>query len=164
LYKANFASFSNWKFILGIALDWSEIALEDGFITVTADKAKTGSRRLVPIYQNLQAWLTPYFKKRGKVVPFENIPKQLGRLAKDTGMKWKKNALRHSFISYRLAEVQDTAKVALEAGNSPQMIFKHYRELVRPVEAKKWFAIEQADGFQGWRGHAEPRRTTNALD
>jgi hypothetical protein len=34
------------------------------------------------------------------------------------------------------------AQVALEAGNSPQMIFQHYRELMRPKEAKAWFAIE----------------------
>lgn len=34
-------------------------------------------------------------------------------------VKWKKNALRHSFISYRVAETQDVPKVALEAGNSP---------------------------------------------
>ena len=54
---------------------------------------------------------------------------------------WKHNALRHSFISYRVADIQNVAQVALEAGNSPQMIFKHYRELVRPAEAKAWFAI-----------------------
>jgi hypothetical protein len=34
--------------------------------------------------------------------------------------------------------------VALEAGNSPQMIFRHYRELVRPVDAEKWFGITPA--------------------
>ena len=55
--------------------------------------------------------------------------------------QWKKNALRHSFISYRVAETQDVAQVALEAGNSPQIIFQHYRELVRLKEAKRWFAI-----------------------
>ena len=54
---------------------------------------------------------------------------------------WKRNALRHSYISYRVAEKQDVAKVSLEAGNSPQMIFQHYRELVQPKEAKAWFAI-----------------------
>jgi len=54
---------------------------------------------------------------------------------------WKHNALRHSFISYRVAQTQDVAKVSLEAGNSPQMIFKHYRELVRPQAAKEWFSI-----------------------
>jgi hypothetical protein len=31
--------------------------------------------------------------------------------------------------------------VALEAGNSPQNIFQHYRELVRPKDAKSWFSI-----------------------
>jgi hypothetical protein len=57
---------------------------------------------------------------------------------------WKNNGLRHSFISYRLAEIQNTAQVALEAGNSPQMIFRHYRELVRPVDAEKWFVVTPA--------------------
>ena len=57
---------------------------------------------------------------------------------------WKNNGLRHSFISYRLAAVQNTAQVALEAGNSPQMIFQHYRELVRPMDAEKWFAVTPA--------------------
>jgi hypothetical protein len=54
---------------------------------------------------------------------------------------------RHSFISYRLADVQAAAKVALEAGNSPQIIFHHYRELVRPKDAKSRFSI--APGTDG---------------
>ena len=57
---------------------------------------------------------------------------------------WKKNALRHSYISYRVAEVQDVPKVALEAGNSGQMIFQHYRELVQAKDAKEWFGIMPA--------------------
>ena len=32
-------------------------------------------------------------------------------------------------------------QVVLEAGNSPQMIFQHYRELVTEKEAKAWFGI-----------------------
>ena len=58
------------------------------------------------------------------------------------GFPWKHNALRHSFISYRVAAIQNVNQVALEAGNSPQMIFRHYRELVRPADAKAWFGIE----------------------
>ena len=61
--------------------------------------------------------------------------------AKAAGFSWKRNALRHSFCSYRLAQTQDAARVALEAGNSPQMLFQHYRELVTPKDAKRWFAI-----------------------
>ena len=51
--------------------------------------------------------------------------------------------LQHQ-IRYRVAKTQDVAKVSLEAGNSPQMIFKHYRELVQPDAAKAWFAIMPA--------------------
>jgi hypothetical protein len=35
---------------------------------------------------------------------------------------WKRNGLRHSFISYRIAPVKNENTVSLEAGNSPQMI------------------------------------------
>ena len=56
-------------------------------------------------------------------------------------VEWRPNALRHSFCSYRLAQIKNTAEVALEAGNSPQMIFQHYRELVTPDDAVKWFSI-----------------------
>ena len=61
-------------------------------------------------------------------------------------MRWPKNGLRHSYASYRLAQCQDAAKVALEMGNSPSMIFRHYRELVMPQDASAWWNIcpEQA--------------------
>ena len=47
-----------------------------------------------------------------------------GRAASKADLSWKANALRHSFISYRLAQTKDMAAVALEAGNSPTMIFR----------------------------------------
>ncbi len=54
--------------------------------------------------------------------------------------------LRDSFISYRIAIVQSADQVALEAGNSASIIFKHYRELTTPEVAEKWFAILPKDG------------------
>ena len=38
-------------------------------------------------------------------------------------------------------QVQNVTQVGLEAGNSPKMIFSNYRELVKPAQAAKWFAI-----------------------
>ena len=38
-------------------------------------------------------------------------------------------------------EIQDVNRVALEAGNSPQMIFRYYRELATPEQARTWFSI-----------------------
>ena len=57
------------------------------------------------------------------------------------GFAWKHNALRHSFISYRVAQIQNVAQVALEAGNSPRMVFSNYRELLRTPDAEKSFGI-----------------------
>jgi integrase len=123
-------------------LDWCEVNIARRFIEVKASKSKTASRRLAPVPDNLAAWLTRHSRTSGPVAPFANMSKQLTEvLAPIAGVKWKHNGLRHSFISYRVAVVQDVGKVALEAGNSPQMIFKHYRELVTPDEAKDWFSI-----------------------
>ena len=60
--------------------------------------------------------------------------------------KWKHNGLRHSFVSYRLAELRDIAKVSDEAGNSPQMILKHYRQLVTKTAATDWFSVSPKEG------------------
>ena len=124
-------------------MDWKDIDLASSLITVGADKAKTRSRRLVPILPNLAAWLRPYAGKTGPVWTGTENDLQDARAAtvQKSETPWKDNAARHSFISYRLAEVQDVAKVALEAGNSPAVIFKHYRELVKPDAAKTWFAV-----------------------
>jgi len=122
-------------------LDWSEIDLDDGFIEVKAIKSKTGERRLVPIYDNLKKCLLTYHQKTGKVVAYANINKQLAKVARRAGIKWKHNALRHSYISYRVAECADIPRVADEAGNSPQMIRQHYLRRVKPALAAQWFGI-----------------------
>jgi len=65
-------------------------------------------------------------------------------LASKSGVPWKHNGLRHSYISYRVAETKNVYQTSLEAGNSPQMIFKHYRQLVTETTAKDWFSIVPA--------------------
>ena len=141
-------------------LDWREVNLAERHIEIKARNAKTAARRLAPITDNLAAWLAPYRKESGQVTGVDSwwnqIPKaveainaQRQQRASQAGKNfppeqsfvWKHNALRHSFISYRLAAIKNTAEVALEAGNTPQMIFKHYRQLVTEAEAKKWFAL-----------------------
>lgn len=133
-------------------LDWSEIHLVEGHIEVKARKAKTGSRRNAPLPPNLAAWLAPYANSTGPVTPFVNMVSQINwlvegvnKLRKQRGhktpMRWKHNGLRHSFASYRTAHIKDVAQVALECGNTPTMIFKHYRQVVTEAEARKWFAI-----------------------
>ena len=66
--------------------------------------------------------------------------------------RWPNNALRHSFVSYRVAQSQNVAQTALEAGNSPAMIFENYRELVTKEEAARWFSI-----YHQHKGNADER-------
>jgi integrase len=122
-------------------LEWPEIMWEQSFIEIKARKAKTKARRLVPLLPNLRAWLEPYRRKFGFVCHLPNTPCRLSCLGEKAGCGWRQNALRHSYASYRLAAVQDAPRVALEMGNSPEKLFRHYRELVTPAAAKRWFNI-----------------------
>jgi integrase len=130
-------------------LDWREVDLVQGHVEVTAANAKTASRRLAPLPENLKAWLAPLHRKTGRVFELSttagNLTTRLQSLARRAGLdRWRKNALRHSFISYRVADAQNVSQVALEAGNSPQIIFSSYRSVVTPQESKKYFAIVPA--------------------
>jgi integrase len=127
-------------------LDWQEIDLDDGFVEIIAAKSKTGERRLVPMHDNLKAWLLPLRKSHGEVCPYENTTKQLLKTAEAAGVEWKHNGLRHSFISYRVAECADVPRVADEAGNSPQIIRQHYLRRVKPAAAAQWFAVSPQTG------------------
>jgi integrase len=136
-------------------LDWSKVSLATGYITIDASIAKTNARRVVPIAANLHQWLEPLAKSEGPVMEIANVANAIQRLVNATRptdpknpdkifppeVPWTHNGCRHSFCSYRLAEVQNAAQVAYEAGNSPQIIFKHYRSLVTPEQAKAWFSI-----------------------
>jgi integrase len=122
-------------------LDWVDIKLERGFIEIGAHKAKTQSRRLVPILPALAAWLGPIRKACGRVVTYADIANRAWYIARDSGVTWKYNGLRHSFITYRVAQLQNIDQVALEAGNSPAMIFAHYRVLATPSDASAWFGV-----------------------
>ncbi len=126
-------------------LDWADVRMEENFIEVKALNAKTASRRLVPITPNLKEWLRDHRRESGVICAHDNMANQIVRLVESAGVPWKHNALRHSFISYRVAAIQNVAQVALEAGNSPRMVFSNYRELVRATEAAKWFAVKPAN-------------------
>jgi len=124
-------------------LEWSDIKWDRGHIEIAGKKAKTAARRLVPLTDNLKAWLAPWREAKGDVVPISDSPGALS----DTAVKaqipggWRQNALRHSFISYRVSMTGDVQRTSLEAGNSPKMIFRHYREVVDEQAAKEWFSI-----------------------
>jgi integrase len=126
-------------------LNWSDIDFDANVIEVKAAKSKTASRRLITIQPNLREWLAPYRTRIGRVCPV-NLQRKINDDRDRAGLRaeWPQNALRHSFGSYHLARFNDAAKLALEMGNSPATIFRHYRQLVRPSNAEYYWKIAPA--------------------
>ena len=144
-------------------LDWSEVDFAEGHLVVAAGKSKTGSRRVVPLLGNLAAWLQPHRKDKGPVNAFvswwneiASIPAAVNAARRQAAIEagkgptdakefaWKRNALRHSFCSYRLSIIKDVPRLSYEAGNSPAMIHQHYKSLVPESQALAWFNVVPA--------------------
>jgi integrase len=122
-------------------LEWEDINFERSFVEVGKHKAKTATRRLVPIQPNLMQWLVPFRGRKGKLFKTRRDSDRAIAFAKERGIDWPDNGLRHSYGSYRLAATSDAARVALEMGNSVQKLMSNYRELADEHDAKAWFAI-----------------------
>ena len=123
-------------------LDWVELDREHRTIEVKGIKAKTRQRRLVSIADNLLGWLTPQLKPSGAITPKRNIDvfsERLHGLAMNAGISpWPHNAMRHSFGSYFLGKTKDENLTASEMCNSPEVIIKHYRAIVRDAEVTRY--------------------------
>jgi integrase len=124
-----------------LSLDWADVNFERGHITVSPEKAKTATRRLVPIQPNLAQWLSPYRGRNGRLFKNRSGADKAIAFAKAQGISWPSNCLRHSYASYRLAAISDTSRVSLEMGNSPAKLMTNYRELADEHDAAAWFAI-----------------------
>jgi integrase len=124
-----------------IRLEWDDINFARGHIQVGKGKSKTATRRLLPIQSNLMGWLSPYRGRTGLVFVSAHAASRSVARAKDVIGDWPTNALRHSYATYRLAQCHDAARVSLEMGNSPQMLFRNYRELADEGDAAAWFNI-----------------------
>lgn len=133
-----------------LRLDWRDVNLKRRFVEIKAGNSKTAQRRLVPLCDAAIAWLAPLAKPEGRVAChfndnwfYKDLTDAVNTARKKAGTRakfaWKRNGLRHSFCSYRIALTGDVARTALEAGNSAGMIFKHYRELASEEEAQAWF-------------------------
>jgi integrase len=128
-------------------LDWSEVDFESGHIEVTAEKSKSKiANRFVAMQPNLREWLLSVRKLKGNVTPSENFRELFEQARGDAGIKnWPDNALRHSFASYHVAHFKDAKALALEMGHSDSgMLFNHYRALVKPKEAERYWNLKPA--------------------
>jgi len=116
-----------------------DIDLDDGIVTVRGQASKLRARRICTLQPIATHWLNLALEKGG-LLPLSQSVYDKARRANLPAIP--ANSLRHSFCSYHLAHFKNIGLTAEEAGNSPEMIAKHYKELVRPKAAAKFWGIE----------------------
>lgn len=128
-------------------LDWSDFYWDENLIRLRPETDKNGWGRVIPILPALCAALQGVIQDTGRVgaVSAPTTPPCGGKLAETTRLGrlvggWRRNALRHSYISYRAA-VAGIVKAAAEAGNSESEARKSYQDMKSKEEGVRWFAV-----------------------
>lgn len=132
------------------SLLWSDIHLDTMQIEVRARHSKTRRYRLVPIQPNLGEWLIRFRRDDGPVYYSRRKFREAYKAARIGD--WKMDILRHSYGTYRLPILKSADALALEMGNSPDVIFRHYRRPMNEVTASAYFDL---------RPGAQPCPTSN---
>ena len=112
---------------------------------MTASNAKSARRRFVKIQPNLAKWLQPYAQLSGNVTPpgYRVLLESAREAAGIT--EWPQNALRHSFASYHLARSTMPQRWHLSLVTlTRNLVFQHYRQLVKPKQAERYWKIAPA--------------------
>jgi integrase len=76
---------------------------------------KINERRHVPLCDRLIDLLRPVRRESGPVINLKKPEDETERLTRVTGTPWRRNALRHSFCSYRVAITGDIPLVSTES-------------------------------------------------
>ena len=117
-------------------LTWADVDFETGLLTIDAEDSKTRNRRIVELPKVCIAWLGI-----GGDLPASGVRYRLAAAAKAAGIApWPRDGLRHSAASYWHA-LNGEVVTARNLGHSEAVLHHHYRALVSPADARKFFAL-----------------------
>ncbi|MGA2175097.1 MAG: hypothetical protein ABSH38_08970 [Verrucomicrobiota bacterium] len=126
-------------------MEWKHVHFRrgKGYIILPKSITKKRRRRIMPILPNLRKWIDPFEGLTGRICAQWSTPQGVfqawDRFAKKRNIPAGANRFRNSYISYRVAQTSDSKKVALETGNSEEVIMEDYLELTTPEDAARWF-------------------------
>lgn len=126
------------------AQTWEDVNLKEKFLRVTKAKRGTPARRLVPLSDAAVEWFVQCSGEHKGVIGDGLTVDKLRKAARGAKIELPENCFRHGFISHRVAQTGNVSETSLEAGNSPQIVHRHYRELVTKVEGEAWFSVKPA--------------------
>lgn len=120
---------------------WEDIDWNFGHIRIAAETAKVDRPRIVPLCDSLRAALWP-LRGSGAICSLSPVRDKTLRMLgeKVFGGAWPADVLRHSFGSYRNAQLRNLPQVAEEMGTSVDMLHRHYHNPKASEEAAAWFA------------------------
>lgn len=124
-------------------ISWDDVRLDEGVVIVDAAASKTSQRRIVHLEPTALAWVKAA-KEAGAMLPITPYKWSLvlGVCSRSLGWKrWESDVLRHSAASYWLAEKPDAPALAIQLGNSVQVLYKHYREVVTRKDAARFWRL-----------------------
>lgn len=125
-------------------LQWSAVHIEERTIIIDGDVAKTRSHRIIPMAENLVAWLelVPESEREGNVTPPNWAKKyQAVRKVSNIGTR-QQDILRHTFASAHLAAHTNLNDLQGAMGHgTSEMILKHYKSLMPKSESVKFWSI-----------------------
>lgn len=141
-------------------LKWDDIDLNQRTIVIRGAAAKMRERRILKISPNLVAWLKPFAESKAPIVGRNHrddwdmvrfkagfdesayLARNRGRSRQVRKKPWHADVMRHTAISNHLAKYEQEGRTALWAGNSPEVIHRHYRGLVTKQNANKYWAFK----------------------
>lgn len=124
-------------------LDWSEVDLGERAFFIPWGRVKTGRSRRVPMSENLAEFLsrTPKGERHGLVAGFDRD--DFRAVVEKSGVSWQEDLMRHTRVSYRLAETGgNVAMVALEGGHAPAILARNYAEMrIKKADVEAFWKI-----------------------
>lgn len=136
-------------------LDWKDLHFDIKEIDVRPETSKTRKLRHVRMEPALIEWLMPYRKRNGKIIgeafrdKWEAVRRAAGYRVGSapeggwpkTARRWPEDVMRHSFASYWLPIYHSKAELAMQMGNSQDVIDRHYRRTIREADAKAFWSL-----------------------
>jgi integrase len=120
-------------------ITWDKINLDAGTVLIDPSITKVRNARTVHLEPVAVAWL----KLGGELPLKQGVRRRANSKLRDfMGWKeWPKDVLRHTCASHWIALKKSYGAVAIEMGNSENILRKHYRAEVAQADCKKFWSL-----------------------